>query len=133
MVSVEKVTFYFDRQIGKRIPEALLKVRPPMAIRYHEGEHYQSTMPDDQILKICGKNNWVAVSQDKKWHIIEAEKAAVIEYNAKCFYLPCASDPRWQTLGHIVKRHQKMIGLSESVKAPFIFDISKTGKFKRIL
>jgi len=64
---VGSLTFYFDRNFGKRFPKALVQIKPPFQIEYHHSENnrFAQEMRDDEWLRICGERGWIAFSQDR--------------------------------------------------------------------
>ena len=126
------LTFYFDRTFGVRLPSSLAKLKPPMRIKWHQEQGFDQSMGDDKWMSIVGPKDWIVVSQDRHFHLREAETTAVKQHNIKCFYFPCSSDSNWHSLGHFVRRHEKMIHLANEVSSPFIFELKKNGQFYRI-
>lgn len=107
-------------------------MKPPVNIRWHHAENFKSDDEDDYWLSEIGKRNWVVIGQDRKWHSIEVEAAAVKQHNIRCFYLPCADQTRWVTLCHFIRRHAKMMELAETVPGPFIYRLAKNGQFYEV-
>ncbi len=101
-----------------------------MKVKWHQEQGFAHNMPDDEWLEIVGKRGWVVVTQDRKFHMIEAEKMAVIQHKVKCFYLP--SNGRWEALCSIIQKHKKMIELSVTLDAPFIFELKGRNRFYNI-
>ena len=130
---MDKLTLYFDRNVGKRFPYALSKLDPPAEIRWHQGERFPQEMADDVWLERVLKQNWVVLSQDLKFHLIDTERLAIEQHRGRCFYLPGAQDGRWKTFCAFTKAHEKILELSVSTPAPFIFDFSSSGRYKRLL
>jgi PIN like domain len=130
---MDKLTLYFDRNVGKRLPSALSKLRPPAEIRWHQGEGLAHDLPDDVWLERVAKRNWVVLTQDMRFHVNESEHQAVRQHAVRCFYLPGAQDGMWQTLCTFTRIHKKILELSVSTPAPFIFAFSASGRYKRIL
>jgi len=126
---VGPLTFYFDRTFGRRLPGALHSMKPPMRIKWHEEQQFPQRMPDDQWLEIVGQRRWVVLSQDRKFHTVDAEAAAIKQHNVRCFYLPCASEDRWVSLCHFIRRHERIMALARSETAPFIFELKANGQF----
>lgn len=123
------LTFFFDRTFGCRLPKALASLKPPVRIRWHQDEGFPNEMPDDEWMAIVGPKKWVVLSQDRKWHTIEAEAAAIKQHGLRCFYFPCASDDRWVSLSHFVRRQQRMQDLSHKMNPPFIYHLKRNGRF----
>lgn len=58
---------FFDRNVGKRIPEAFIRLKLPAEIKYHQN-HFAADTPDDDWLKAAGAQERVVISQDLKFH-----------------------------------------------------------------
>lgn len=130
---MDKLTLYFDRNVGKRLPSALSKLRAPAEIRWHQKEGFAADLPDDVWLETVAKRNWVVLTQDYDLHIEENERLAILQHSARCFYLPGAQDGMWKTLCTFTRIHGKILELSMSTPAPFIFAFSASGRYKRVL
>ena len=130
---MDKLTLYFDRNVGKRLPSALSKLRPPADIRWHQGEGFAQNLPDDVRLEAVARRNWIVLTQDLKLHVLESERQAIMQHSARCFYLPGANDGLWQTLCTVTRIHKKILQLSLSTPAPLIFAFSANGRHKRVL
>ena len=126
---MDKLTYFFDRTFGTRLPSALNTIRPPAVVKWHQGEGFPIDMPDDEWMEIVGPKRWVVISQDRKWHTIDIEALAVKQHGLRCFYFPCASDPIWISLGHFVRRFDRMEQLARAGNGPFIYSLKKNGRF----
>ena len=127
-----QLTLFFDRTFGKRLPFAIHRLRPPVEIKWHQNERFPANMPDDEWLEIAGRNDWVVLTQDRKFHVIDYELHALKQHNVKCFYFPCAMDTAWVTLCNFVRTHKKIIDRAQTNPAPFIYDIKSNGSIKQI-
>lgn len=130
---MDKLTFYFDRNFGKRIPGAISKLRPPFGVKWHQGEGFRQGMPDDEWLEKVGKAGWIVITQDYKFHKIEHEVKAIRAHNVKCFYFPGANDGLWTTLCLLTKFHAKLLSEAQRNNAPFVFKLQGTGRLVNIL
>lgn len=129
---MDKLTFYFDRNLGRRMPQALIHLQAPFDVRWHNGENFPDNMPDDAWMEIVGAKGWIVLSQDFKFHKTEFENEAVKQHSIKCFYLPDATARTWKTLCALVRAHERMIAKSLSIPAPFIFRLHKNGRLTQI-
>ena len=127
-----QLTFYFDRNVGTRLPAALNGLRPPFRVAWHQNQGFAADLPDDEWMHIVGPRQWVVVSQDRKFHKMENELAAVRQHSLRCFYLPCASDGTWATLCNIIRAHERMMEIARSQPAPFIYDLRRNGRLYRV-
>lgn len=129
---MDKLVLYFDRNVGKRFPYAIKHLDPPAEIRWHQREKFANKMPDDEWLSKVGARNWVVLSQDRRFHVNDVELEAIKQHNIKCFYLPGADKPTW-ALGKVFTRiFDKIVAVCDSESAPFVYEISWSGKFTRI-
>lgn len=107
-------------------------MKPPVRVKWHQDEGFALNMPDDEWLAIVGPRKWVVLTQDRKFHVIDVEVAAIKQHNVRCFYLPCASDDRWVSLCHFVKRHEKMMQIAHTKGGPFIWELKNNGQFYEV-
>ena len=89
-------------------------------------------MPDDEWMGVVGPRRWVVLSQDRRFHIEDVEKEAVLQHGIKCFYFPCASDTTWVSMGYFMRYHDKMVEIAERTAAPFVFDLQKNGQLLEV-
>ena len=101
-------------------------------MRFHDKEAFHNQTPDDEIMSVVGPKGWIIVSQDWKWHIIEAELAAVKQHKAKCLYLPGSGADRWTTYCRFIRSHKNIIRRCGAETAPFILDLKANGQLKKI-
>jgi hypothetical protein len=127
-----ELVFYFDRNVGKRFPYGIKHLDPPTDIRWHQREKFPNNMPDDAWLSLVGANGWIVLSQDRKFHINEAEIEAIRQHNVKCFYLPGADEPTWALARVFTKAFDSIVKVAQSESAPFVYDVGKSGRLKRI-
>ncbi|MEM6888463.1 MAG: hypothetical protein AAF636_10035 [Pseudomonadota bacterium] len=129
---MDKLTFYFDRNIGNKLPQALTQLRPPFDVRWHDKEKFPHDMPDDEWMAIVGPKDWVVVGQDWKFHLIDAELKAIRQHSMKCVYLPGSGQTRWETYCRFVRSHKRIIEKCVSEKAPLILDLKLNGHLRKI-
>jgi hypothetical protein len=131
---VGPLTFYFDRNCGRRFPEALRQTNPPFTVEYHHSQQcrFAHNAKDDEWLSIVGQRGWTVFSHDRKFHTIDAEKAAIKQHNIGCFYLWGAEQNPWTKLCLFVKVHQKIMTLASDTDRPFIWHVKKTGRFSAV-
>ena len=132
---MEKLTFYFDRTFGKRLPRSLQVFRgTPFDVRFHDGEGHPNNMPDDEWLAKSGTNSWVVLTQDYKFHKpgFEHEMEAIRQHSVRCFYFPCANETMWQTLCVFSRVHNKLVERTQSGSDCFIQSVRKNGSIKTV-
>lgn len=131
---MEAVTFYFDRCFGKRLPQALKRVRPPFVTEWHHSSknRFNQTMRDDDWLEICGKRGWVAFSHDRKFHSIEVEAEAIKQHAVMAFTLCGAQDDTWEKLRHFIRAYPRIIETVRTIKPPYLFRIEATGRLAQV-
>jgi hypothetical protein len=126
------LTFYFDRNIGRRIPESLMHLKTPFDVQWHNKLGFRHDMPDDEWMAIVGARGWIVFSQDYKFHKYEFEYEAVKQHNLRCFYLPETGAKTWTTMCAFTKASDRIIQKCETVRAPFIYKLSPNGRLSSV-
>ena len=148
---MQPLTLYFDRNVGKRLPEALKLLHLEGVknnVVHHHTEKRQLGLPhrsrsellfkpdekDDSWLEYVGRSEWIVFSQDKKFHKpgYETELYAIKQFNIGCFYLWGGSAPTAEKALVFLKAYQKIYSAIKSTPKPFIYDITKAGKLIQI-
>ena len=130
---MEALTLYFDRCLGKRVPEALSKLTCPFEVKWHQGEKFADKMPDDEWLDIVGSKGWIVISHDAKWHTEAAAIEAIRQHKVKCFYLYGANSLMFFKVKSLTHKWEKIVSKIKSEKGPFIYRVSKSNRLGKIL
>ncbi len=128
-----KLTFYFDRNFGTRLPKALVWVKPPVNIEWHQKQRFPQDMHDDEWLEIVGGRGWVVFSHDRKFHTEATETAAMKQHSVACFYLPHASDSTWHKLSIFVRVFVRVFEIVENQSPPYVYDVHLNGRIKKVI
>jgi hypothetical protein len=130
---VASLTFYSDRNFGKRFPEALAHMQPPFKVEWHHSKtnNFPQNMRDDQWLEICGKNGWIVFSHDQKFHSITAEAMAIKQHNVGCFYLPGATLKTFDKVQLFFNAYARIASLAAGTR-PFLYRVMPSGKINSV-
>lgn len=101
-----------------------------MGIRWHQEQKFPGEMPDDEWMAVVGPRGWIVLSQDRKWHVVEVEKAAVSQHKLGCVYFP--DGDRWQTLCLFTRTSKKIIDEVNSRTPPYIIEITRNGRITEV-
>ena len=128
------LTFYFDRNFGKRFPEALDRMKPPFKVewQHNKSNNFPQDMRDDQWLEICGRNGWIAFSHDQKFHTVTAEAMAIRQHNVGCFYLPGASVPTFEKVQFFFKAYARITAVAALVSRPYLYRVMPSGRIQQV-
>lgn len=126
-----ELTFFFDRNFGVRLPQAIMRLRPEFNVQYHQ-QHYKDYVPDDEWLSDLAGKGWIVLSHDIKFHSEATESLAVQQHELGCFYLPCQQSPLWYKAEIFFKAHRKMIELAIREKPPYIFNVHRSGRITKV-
>ena len=131
---MDKLTFYFDRNIGRSLPEALRLAKPPFDVEFHPapGSRFAHDMSDDEWLSIVGQHGWIVFSHDRKYHKITAEVSAIKQFDIGCFYLWGAEATTWGKLCAFTKWSPDIIDLARITRRPFIFNVPRSGRIEPV-
>ncbi|MEX0682075.1 MAG: hypothetical protein WD472_01300 [Dehalococcoidia bacterium] len=120
------VTLFFDRNIGTTIPKALLALKPPCGIEWHQ-LHFAHDAKDDIWMPVVGGWGWFLVGQDYKHHLLPNELTAIKQHNMGAFYLWGSEATKWQQFQVLMKAFDKVLERSRRVPRPFIYRILGNG------
>lgn len=130
---MESLILYFDRCLGKKVPEALVKLTCPFQVRWHQGEGFPQDLDDDKWLHEVGSKKWIVISHDAKWHNEPAAIEAIKQHNIKCFYLYGANSQMFFKLGALAHNWRKISARITSEKGPFIYRLSVHNRLSKVL
>ena len=74
---------FFDRDVGIKLPQALISVGLPVPVEYHQ-LYFPQNAVDDLWMPIVGARGWVVLGHDRHHHTRESERAAVRDYGIGC-------------------------------------------------
>ena len=123
--------FFFDRSVGRIIPQTLVQLNPPVQIEYYDA-HFLMDEPDDEWLPIVGSDGWFVIGQDSHYHLRPNELAALKLYNVGCFYLGDAEQTRWETIRIFMRAFDKIVKAAEQTPLPFVFRVDSRGRLTEI-
>jgi hypothetical protein len=140
------LTFYFDRNFGRGLPESLSCLR--LKVVHHHTPKALLNMPcrnrkdplflpnasDDEWLSFVGQKGWVAFSHDKKFHKpgYELELAALKQFNVACFYLWGAKARPHEKARCFLRAYDKIVHAVQTTQRPFIYNVDEAGKLLRV-
>lgn len=128
-----ELTFYFDRCLGKALPEALRLLSCPFEVRDHFKEGFAPTTPDDEWLTIVGKKKWIVFTHDAKWTIESAPIEAIKQHKVGCFYLYGASSLGWFKLRSLAHNFEKIQKICKTESPPYIYRVSAYNRLSKVL
>jgi hypothetical protein len=126
---VDQLTLYFDRNIGRAVPEALKTLR--LTVEHH-GDHFSHAERDDIWLRVVGQRGWVVFTHDRRLHTRDVELAAIMQWNVACFYLWGAESSRWEKMRCFARAYDSVIAVCKSSTRPFVYRIDGNGTLRQI-
>lgn len=120
---------YLDRNLGKYvIATALRSAGHPVEI--HD-DHLPIDAPDEDWIRLCKKEGWVAVTKDKNIRFRAAEIAAVIEHDVSVFVVRAKNATGPEIADLLVHSHSRLSNLADRTPAPFIAGIDRSGRITK--
>lgn len=129
----EELTLFFDRCVGKFLPQALLLLKCPFEVKYHQSEGFRHDTEDDVWLDRIGPKKWVVLSFDAKWQDEAAAVEAIKQHKIGCFYLAGASSIGFFRLTRFALAFRKIRETISKERRPFICKIDGRNHFKKLL
>jgi hypothetical protein len=114
------------------MPKAIHSMQPPFLVKWHQEEGFANDMEDDAWMGIVGPRKWIVLSQDRKFHKLQAELLAIKQHSIRCFYMPMARENRWTSLCHIAWRWEKMQQIARNETPPFIYEMKGNRQFYKV-
>jgi PIN like domain len=136
-------TLYFDRSLGKALPEALRLLQVPNVLHHHSPPEaagitrrtgslslFADNAPDDEWLEFAGRRGWIAFSQDYKMHRESAPLAAIRQHNTMVFYLWGSQASRWDKMRVFAAAYDRIIAEAANTSGPFVRRVTMAGKLE---
>jgi PIN like domain len=121
------VTFFFDRSIGRRVPDALRLLGADVI--KHDDLFGQRT-PDDQWLVAAAQHGWTVVTKDKRIRFNEVERRAIQDARVGCFVLLSPKLTRWTMARLLLQVWDRLEAIAASEHRPFIYGVYADGSVK---
>jgi hypothetical protein len=123
---LEPFTFFVDRSLGGVIvPDALRKFG--LNIEAH-ADHFEHDAPDVLWLQRCGEAGWIVLAKDKAIKKNPLERRAIINHGLAAFFLVKTSATGEENAEAVIKAIQKIAGVLENQRRPFIARIQPDGR-----
>jgi hypothetical protein len=128
---MDEPALYFDRSVGRAMPEALRILRVPNVIL--QEDFFRQDAADDEWLSFAGKHGWITFSQDYAMHREPAPIAAIRAHRVRVFYLWGANATRWEKMRVFARAYDKIIEWATLREGPFVCRVQRDGTLKDIL
>lgn len=122
---------FFDRSVGVVIPQALLHLKLPVRVEFHQ-KHFLANEPDDRWLPVVGQQGWTVIGHDSRYHLMPNELAAIKQYRIGCFYLWGAEATRWERMQVFARAYDRIVKLGSETPAPFIYRVDRKGLLRAV-
>lgn len=125
------VVFFVDRSLGKRVVAQALR-DANARVEVHD-DHFAENATDVDWLSGAGQRGWVVLSKDEQIRRNPLERDAIERVRVKAFFLTQQglSGPE---MGEIfAKALSGMVRRATRQSGPFIFTVSRSGVFSRVL
>jgi hypothetical protein len=136
---------YFDRSLGKCLPEALRQLRLPNVIHHHSPPEcvgakrvpgqsglFAENAPDDEWLAFVSKRGWIAFSQDYSMHLEAAPLAAIKQHDARVFYLWGSQASRWDKMRCFARAYDSILNEAAATSGPFVRRVTRLGRLETV-
>lgn len=118
------MTFFFDRSIGRRVPDAF-KLLGADVVKHDD--FFGQRTPDDQWLAAAAQNGWTVVTKDKRIRFNEAERRAIQDARVGCFVLLSPKLTRWTMARLLLQVWDRLEEIAACEPRPFIYGVHADG------
>jgi hypothetical protein len=122
---------FFDRDVGKTIPQALRYIGLPTHVEFHQ-EHFAHEADDDEWMASVGPKGWFVIGHDRHHHTRAPELAAIRQHGIGCFYLWGGDKLRYETLRCFLNAYPNIRQAMATTERPFVYRIEKSGNLTPI-
>lgn len=124
------LVFFIDRSLGRKYVAGALRTAGAK-VEVHD-DHFPQTTPDVEWLAEVGRRGWVVLSKDERIRRNRIEREALEAAHVRAFFLT-QQDITGQEMANLFRDALPgMTNRTISQPAPFIFTISRSGKFSRV-
>jgi hypothetical protein len=122
---------FIDRSIPKSVASALKLVRSD--VLWLE-DRFPHDAKEQDWLSVAGESEWLVIMRDKKVRTRRGERQAIVDNRVGCFIINQGNDPtRWEYLRLLALTLDEMERRFDTTARPFIYTISREGKFNQVL
>ena len=125
------MTLFFDRDVGIRLPRALLTLKLPTSVEYHQ-KHFSTDEKDDYWMAIVGAWSWTLIGHDSSHHLEATALSAIKQHGMGCFYLWGSQAKRWEKMRCFLRAYEEILIRDRDTPRPFIFRVTETGRLRAI-
>lgn len=125
------MTLFFDRDVGIRLPRALLELKLPTPVEYHQ-RYFDIASLDDAWMPQVGGWGWIVVGHDSRHHSEAAELSAVKQYEMACFYLWGGNARRWEKMLCFLRAFEAIMEADLITERPYIYRVSRIGRLTSV-
>jgi len=127
---VSDPVFFIDRSLGrKQVAQALREAGATVEV--HD-DHFPQATPDVDWLAEVGRRGWVVLSKDERIRRNRIERAALEAARVRAFFLTQQAITGQEMAELFSNALPGMTRRAVSEPAPFIFTISRSGKFSPV-
>lgn len=124
------LVFFIDRSLGRKYVAQALR-EAGATVEVHD-DHFPQTTPDVDWLAEVGRRGWVVLSKDERIRRNRIEREALEAARVRAFFLT-QQDITGQEMADLFRDALPgMTNRAISHPAPFIFTITRSGKFSRV-
>ena len=128
--ALSSVTFFIDHSLGgKLIAGRLRDLGAQIEIL---ADHFPTDTPDVDWLKAVGEKGWIVLSKDGRIRRDSVERAALASAGVRAFFLTQQGLTGDEMAEIFANALPEMVRLAHSQSAPFIYTLSRGGKFSLI-
>ena len=121
------MTFFFDRSIGRRVPDAL-KLLGADVVKHDD--FFGQRTPDDLWLVAAAQHGWTVITKDKRIRFNEAERRAIQDARVGCFVLLSPKLTRWTMARLLLQAWERLEEIAAREPRPFIFGVHADGSVR---
>lgn len=127
------LTIYLDESINHGVADELRLYKNEWAVEVHR-QHFphdpggkDASIPDTEVLKKCGENNWVLISLDDSMRRVPKNLEAAVAHNVQVFLFSSGNRKGGEYRAALIVGRHRIIKYCEKHPGPFFARIGMDG------
>lgn len=123
---LSEFVFFAERNLGRYdVPESMRAAGATVIVH---ADVLPDASPDEDWIKLCGENGWLAITEDKNIRYRHHEIAAIRDYKASVFVLRAKQLTGIEKGKIIAKALPRLVSFAQQQRPPFVAGLVRSGK-----
>ena len=123
------MTFFFDRNVGSKLPTALRLLG--LDVAWHDEQGFTPATSDEEWLREAGLHAWTVVTHDTRLVRNLNEREALVAAGVGCFVISGGSADRWSKVRARAAAWPRILSIVANEPIPYVWRHLPSGRWIR--